>query len=106
MRVLIALAWVFFTHAFLFAIRAGPEAARAKRKDVRDMKTEQHYEKKFRYLYHETGKLSDAIADALERQNTLVEHLRLALGLAATEQVRLQQLAQQASNAMTEVDDL
>ena len=70
------------------------------------MKTEKDYEKKFRYLYHETGGISDNLQDALERQDTLVEHLRLALGLATTEQIRLQQLAQQASNAMTEADDL
>jgi len=70
------------------------------------MKTEQNYEKKFRHLYHKTGKLSDALEEALGRQEAVVTCLHNALHHATTEQAFLQQLIQQAYEALTEADDL
>ena len=70
------------------------------------MKTETDYEKKFRHLYHELGKLSDKLNDAQERQEAVVTCLHNALRHATTEQAFLQQLIGQAYNALTEADDL
>ena len=70
------------------------------------MKTEKDYEKKFRHLYHETGKLSDALEEALGRQETVITCLHNALRRATTEQAFLTQLIQQAYDALTEADDL